>query len=106
MLRLPAMKVAIYVRYSSDKQREASIADQFRVCREYANRKGWKIAQEYSDHAMSGATLLRPGFQAMMQSALRKEPVTSKQEAEKTWEPRFIGEIVASPPPPLCKGFR
>lgn len=67
------MKVAIYARYSSDNQREASIGDQFRVCREYAKRKGWKIAQEYSDHAMSGATLLRPGFQAMMQSALRKE---------------------------------
>ena len=55
MLRPPAMKVAIYARYSSDNQREASIADQFRICREYAKRKGWKIAQEYSDHAMSGA---------------------------------------------------
>ena len=67
------MKVAIYARYSSENQRDASIADQFRICREYAKRKGWKIAQEYSDHAMSGATLLRPGFQAMMQSALRNE---------------------------------
>ena len=67
------MKVAIYARYSSENQRDASIADQFRVCREYAQRKGWKIAQEYSDHAMSGATLMRPGFQAMMQSALHKE---------------------------------
>src|SRR6266545_3091429 len=71
--RGPAMKVAIYARYSSENQREASIVDQFRVCREYAQRKGWKVAQEYSDHAMSGATLMRPGFQAMMQSALRKE---------------------------------
>ena len=67
------MKVAIYARYSSENQRDASIADQFRVCCEYAQRKGWKIAQEYSDHAMSGATLMRPGFQAMMQSALHKE---------------------------------
>src|SRR5882672_534598 len=73
MLRLPAMTVAIYARYSSDNQREASIVDQFRVCREYAKRKGWKVAQEYSDHAMSGATLMRPGFQAMMAVALRKE---------------------------------
>ena len=73
MLRPPAMTVAIYARYSSDNQREASITDQLRVCLEYAKRKGWKVAQEYSDHAMSGATLLRPAFQAMMQSALRKE---------------------------------
>src|SRR5712691_5001908 len=67
------MKVAIYARYSSDNQREASIADQFRICREFSRKQGWHIANEYSDHAVSGATLLRPGFQAMMQSALRKD---------------------------------
>ncbi len=67
------MKVAIYARYSSENQREASIADQFRICREFAQRQGWQIVKEYSDHAVSGATLLRSGFQAMMASALRKE---------------------------------
>jgi site-specific DNA recombinase len=67
------MKVAIYARYSSDNQRDASIADQFRVCREFAQRQQWHVANEYSDHAISGATLLRPGFQAMMQSAFRKD---------------------------------
>src|SRR5712664_798468 len=67
------MKVAIYARYSSDNQREASISDQFRICREFSRKQGWHIANEYSDHAVSGATLLRPGFQAMMQSSLRKD---------------------------------
>ena len=67
------MKVAIYARYSSENQREASIADQFRVCREFAQRQGWTIAGEYEDAAVSGATLLRSGFQAMMAKALRKE---------------------------------
>jgi len=67
------MKVAIYARYSSDNQRDASIADQFRVCREFAQRQGWQIEHEYSDHAVSGATLLRPGFQALMREALRNE---------------------------------
>ena len=67
------MKVAIYARYSSENQREASIADQFRICREFARKQGWTIAKEYSDAAVSGATLLRSGFQAMMASALRKE---------------------------------
>ena len=65
------MKVAIYARYSSENQREASIADQFRECREFARKQGWTIAGEYSDHAISGATLMRPGFQAMMAEALR-----------------------------------
>jgi len=67
------MKVAIYARYSSENQRDASITDQFRVCREFAQRQGWQIAAEYSDHAVSGATILRPGFQAMMREALQKK---------------------------------
>jgi site-specific DNA recombinase len=66
------MKVAIYARYSSDNQRDASIADQMRVCRTFAERQGWTIAQQYSDHAASGATLLRSGFQALMRDALNR----------------------------------
>ena len=63
------MKVAIYARYSSQNQRDASIADQLRVCREFAQRQGWHIEREYSDHAISGATLMRSGFQAFMAAA-------------------------------------
>ena len=60
------MKVAIYARYSSENQRDASIADQLRVCREFATRQGWTVIEEFTDHAVSGATLLRAGFQALM----------------------------------------
>jgi len=67
------MKVALYARYSSDHQRDASIADQLRLCRLLARREGWSIEREYSDHAISGATLLRPGFQSLMRDALRHE---------------------------------
>lgn len=66
------MKAAIYARYSSDNQRDASIADQLRVCRLFAERESWTVEEEYSDHAMSGATLLRPGFQALMRDALKR----------------------------------
>ena len=66
------MKVAIYARYSSDNQRDASIADQLRVCREFVARHGWTVIDEFTDHAISGATLLRPGFQALMRDALNK----------------------------------
>ena len=66
------MKVAIYARYSSDNQRDASIADQLRLCRGHADKEHWHIAEEYTDHAVSGATLLRPGFQAMMREALQR----------------------------------
>lgn len=65
------MKVAIYARYSSDNQRDASIADQFRMCRLHAEKQGWTIVEEYSDHAISGASLLRPGVQALISDATR-----------------------------------
>ena len=66
------MRVAIYARYSTDNQRVASIADQFRVCRLHAEKQGWKIVEEHSDQAISGSTLiLRPGIQALVDDALR-----------------------------------
>ncbi len=66
------MKVAIYARYSSDNQRDASIADQTRSCRLFVERQGWAVAREYADRATSGATLLRAGFQKLMRDALEQ----------------------------------
>jgi site-specific DNA recombinase len=65
------VKVAIYARYSSDNQRDASIADQLRICRLHAEKQGWDIIEEYTDHAVSGASLLRPGIQALISDATR-----------------------------------
>ena len=64
------MKVALYARYSSDNQRDASIADQLRICRLHAEKQGWYVVEEYADHAISGASLLRPGIQALISDAL------------------------------------
>jgi len=64
------MRVAIYARYSSDNQREASIEDQIRECRTRAGREGWHVAEIYSDAAISGASLLRPGIQQLMRDAI------------------------------------
>ena len=55
-------RVALYARYSSDLQRDKSIEDQWRICREYAVRQGWQIISSYSDRAMSGATMLGRGY--------------------------------------------
>jgi site-specific DNA recombinase len=65
------VKVALYARYSSDNQRDASIADQFRVCRLHAEKQGWQIVEEYFDQAISGASLLRPGIQGLIMDATR-----------------------------------
>lgn len=35
------MRAALYARYSSEGQREASIEDQNRNCERYAKREGW-----------------------------------------------------------------
>ena len=66
------MRAALYARYSSDNQREASIADQLRSCRLHAERQGWTIVEEYSDHAVSGASMIRAGVQALLGDALRR----------------------------------
>jgi site-specific DNA recombinase len=60
-------RVAIYARYSTDLQSIHSVEDQIRLCREYANRQGWVITHTFSDSAISGANLLRPGIQKTLE---------------------------------------
>ncbi|WP_093038009.1 recombinase family protein [Ruegeria marina] len=62
-------RVAIYSRFSSQLQRDASIEDQQRLCRERAEREGWRIVEAFSDRAVSGASMLRPGLQALFDAA-------------------------------------
>ncbi|EGO93766.1 recombinase family protein, partial [Acidiphilium sp. PM] len=64
-------KVALYARYSSENQRDASIEDQLRLCRLHAEKQGWTIVDSYTDRAISGASLLRPGIQELIQDATR-----------------------------------
>jgi DNA invertase Pin-like site-specific DNA recombinase len=60
---------AIYARYSTDLQNERSISDQLHVCRERAQREAWKVFDCYTDYALSGANMRRPGLQQMMRDA-------------------------------------
>src|SRR5262249_39803072 len=65
----PAMRAVIYARYSTDLQREASIEDQVRICRQRMDREGWTLVATYSDAASSGASRLRPGYQKLLEDA-------------------------------------
>lgn len=67
------MRAVIYARYSSDSQRAASIEDQLRLCKEFVTRQGWRLQQVYRDAAMSGASSLRPGYQALLECARQAE---------------------------------
>ncbi len=60
-------RVAIYARYSSDLQTDNSIEDQIRITDEYATNQGWDIFNHYTDHAISGASLMRPGIQMLLE---------------------------------------
>lgn len=53
-------RAVIYARFSCNRQREASIEDQLRVCREWCAREGYEVAAEYCDRAVSGRTDDRP----------------------------------------------
>ncbi len=68
------VKCAIYARYSTNNQREASIEDQIRKCKETAISKGWEVLDKhiYYDKAQSGTRMnSRDGFKEMMKIAMR-----------------------------------
>ena len=66
-------RACIYARYSSDLQSDASIEDQMRLCSERAQAEGWQIGNCYTDAALSGASLMRPGIQSLLSAAMNGE---------------------------------
>lgn len=69
-----SMRCAVYARFSSDMQRQTSIDDQVAVARRFAAGQGWAIVDAciYADSALSGASLERPGIQALRTAALTR----------------------------------
>ncbi len=67
----PSVPAASYSRFSSDMQRDESILDQQRKCRERAQANGHKILPEleFSDGAVSGTKRQREGLNAMLAAA-------------------------------------
>ncbi|MFB9150962.1 recombinase family protein [Roseovarius ramblicola] len=63
------MRIAIYARFSSAMQSEASIEDQTRLCVEHADRLGGSVVGTFSDMALSGASMHRPGLESLMRQA-------------------------------------
>jgi DNA invertase Pin-like site-specific DNA recombinase len=61
------MRAALYARFSTEKQSECSIEDQFRVCERIAERNGFTVVARFSDAAISGGTIERPGYRALLQ---------------------------------------
>ncbi len=65
------MKAVIYARYSSDNQREESIEGQLRECKEFAEKNGITVLNNYIDRALSAKTDNRPEFQRMIKDSAK-----------------------------------
>jgi site-specific DNA recombinase len=71
---LVGLVMAIYARFSSDGQREASIEDQVRRCRGWIESRGGLVRDDmiFADHGMSGTGADRPAFERMMRLATNR----------------------------------
>jgi DNA invertase Pin-like site-specific DNA recombinase len=63
------MKACLYARFSTDKQKDASIDDQFRECERVAKSAGLTVVARFEDKGISGGTHQRPAYQAMLTAA-------------------------------------
>jgi DNA invertase Pin-like site-specific DNA recombinase len=64
-----AKRVALYARVSTSDQ---TAENQLRALREHAERAGWVIVAEFTDHAVSGTREKRPGLDALLVGARRR----------------------------------
>ena len=62
------MKIAIYVRVSTQEQAEHgySIDEQIERCQQYAAAYHWEVYRVYTDAGYSGANMQRPALQEMI----------------------------------------
>lgn len=68
--RATSPRVALYARVSTTDQ---TAENQLRALREHAERAGWIIVAEFTDHAVSGTRERRPGLDALVADAKRRK---------------------------------
>ncbi|MEO8212374.1 MAG: recombinase family protein, partial [Myxococcales bacterium] len=71
MMKSDSGAVAIYARYSTDRQDARSIDDQIRRCRAFAQSRGHSVAGEYADAAVSGTHTDRASLQRLIADSRR-----------------------------------
>lgn len=67
------MRAAIYSRFSTEKQRDASIEDQVRECLKLAQQQNLEVVATFEDRGISGGTAQRPGYQALLEAARNRQ---------------------------------
>jgi DNA invertase Pin-like site-specific DNA recombinase len=74
--QLTGKRIAIYARYSSSSQRDASIDDQVRTCTVFIERGGGQVQNDliFTDRAVSGSSLDRAGLERLMSLVMTRPP--------------------------------
>ncbi len=68
----PINRVALYARVSTNGHGQDPEM-QLRDLREYADRRGWTVLEEYIDHGVSGTKASRPALNRLMADAQRRK---------------------------------
>lgn len=83
------VRAAIYARFSTDNQKEASIEDQVRVCRRAAVAAGFHIVATFEDKGISAGTSDRPGYQKLLAKArARAFDIVVVEDISRLWRNR------------------
>jgi DNA invertase Pin-like site-specific DNA recombinase len=67
----PIVRVALYARVSTLHNQDPEM--QLTELREYADRRGWQISDEYTDQGISGSKESRPALNRLMADAHRRK---------------------------------
>ncbi|MEU1733345.1 recombinase family protein [Streptosporangium sp. NPDC020145] len=67
------MRAAIYARVSTEDQVDnTSLVDQERICRRYAETRGWRVVEVYREEGFTGTKGRRPQWDRLMKDARAK----------------------------------
>jgi len=86
---------AIYARVSSDRQKEShTIGSQTSALVEYAQTHGYAVPSEWvlQDEGYSGASLVRPGLEALRDLAAQGQ-IVAERRAFAMWRRRYLFEV-------------
>ena len=83
------IRAALYARFSTDLQSEASIDDQIRQCARLAAAAGFTVVAHFEDRGISGGTASRPGYQALIAAVRAGEvDVLVTEDLSRLWRSR------------------
>ena len=94
-----------YARHSSDLRSTSSTEDQIATSKERIAKEGWTLDGTFVDEGISGANVLRPGYQSLLQvprSAVcvaANDPPLARSPCPKT-HGRLVDRGYFSPVPP------